>query len=66
MFLGWKNQYCENDYTIKSNLQKIYIYIYVSHSIRPGSLLLNHIYFSVYEIYIPYISVCLINIERYF
>ena len=21
MFLGWKNQYCENDYTIKHNLQ---------------------------------------------
>ena len=21
MFLGWKNQYCENDYTTKSNLQ---------------------------------------------
>ena len=21
MFLGWKNQYCENDYTIQSNLQ---------------------------------------------
>ena len=21
MFLSWKNQYCENDYTIKSNLQ---------------------------------------------
>jgi len=21
MFLGWKNQYCENDYTTKCNLQ---------------------------------------------
>ena len=21
MFLGWKNQYCQNDYTIQSNLQ---------------------------------------------
>ena len=21
MLLGWKNQYCENDYTTKSNLQ---------------------------------------------
>ena len=21
MFLGWKNQYCENDYAIKCNLQ---------------------------------------------
>ena len=21
MFLGWKNQYCENDYTAKGNLQ---------------------------------------------
>ena len=21
MFLGWKNQYCENDYTTQSNLQ---------------------------------------------
>ena len=21
MFLGWKNQYCENDYTTKHNLQ---------------------------------------------
>ena len=21
MFLGWKNQYCENDHTIKCNLQ---------------------------------------------
>ena len=21
MFLGWKNQYCENDYTTKSNIQ---------------------------------------------
>ena len=21
MFLGWKNQYCENDYTTKNNLQ---------------------------------------------
>ena len=21
MFLDWKNQYCENDYTIQSNLQ---------------------------------------------
>ena len=21
MFLGWKNQYCENDYTTKGNLQ---------------------------------------------
>ena len=21
MYLGWKNQYCENDYTIKCNLQ---------------------------------------------
>ena len=21
MFLGWKNHYCENDYTIKCNLQ---------------------------------------------
>ena len=20
MFLGWKNQYCENDYTIKGNI----------------------------------------------
>ena len=21
MFLGWKNQYCENDYTTQSNLE---------------------------------------------
>ena len=24
MFLGWKNQYCENDYTTQSNLQVQY------------------------------------------